>query len=56
MQAELLMMSAGPGCLGILLALLAAAWTPQRRSRTLPLRSSDDAGPRLEEQRTPRNV
>lgn len=56
MQAEYLMMSAGPGCLGVLLAFLAAASTSQRRAQALPLRSSDEAGPSPEQQRTLRDV
>lgn len=55
MQAEYLMMSAGPGCLGVLLAFLAAS-TSQRWAQALPLRSSDEAGPSPEQQRTLRDV
>lgn len=56
MQAEFLMMSAGPGCLAILLVLLAATSTPQWRTRILPLRFHDQAGPRLTQKRTLRDV
>lgn len=56
MQAEFLMMSAGPGCLAILLALLAATSTPKWRTRIPPLRFHDEAGPRLTQKRTLRDV